>query len=599
MDYLKLDLRFAVRSLSRRPGFTTACDDDVLTSGSSPADHAEDLAALARSLRPAPAAYVAIAMARPAYLKDRVHALLDDERRRGRVWLAHTLAASAAALLVVVPLAAMVPVAGDRVEVTAAAVPSAVRKSPIPALPGDARRDRERPQTICWGRNDDVPKVHVERRHDSYLLEWETVGCEVQVRIRREIEFNSDFTAIARIARGGSVRLIEEEGSTERRLDIEPGPEGLEYTWRVDDREAPFDAAASDWLSEMLLQIFRSAGYAANERSLWFLREHGMPGLLQEIDQLPSSVLADSELGNGDHILRVYYQVALEQGDVDATGAAQLIRRAGAHIRSDRELSGLLRAAGKRFGFNDTITDAFLEGARTFESDHERLAAVLERASLDAERGSRDAVAALGRLLGVQVAHLGVSLDSDAATDSIGARIRDVLDDGPAETAGLRAGDIITAIDGRSIARRDANDARPDEQLRRRLRGIEPGDTVRLDYRRNSQPLAANVDVPNVWRAEWRDGALRLGPNAALELAEMNEALGDYFGVDHGVLVIDVRSDSRLGLEPGDVILRIGDRDVRDARDARSTVASYHDDAPIQIEIMRDRQRQTITGQGS
>lgn len=152
------------------------------------------------------------------------------------------------------------------------------------------------------------------------------------------------------------------------------------------------------------------------------------------------------------------------------------------------------------------------------------------------------------------------------------------------------------AASGWRTPRRDANDARPDQQFRRRLRGIVPGDTVRLDYRRDGQPLAANVDVPNAWRGGWRDGALRLGPNAGLELAEMNEALGDYFGVDDGVLVIDVRSDSRLGLEPGDVILRIGDRDVRNARRARSIVASYRNDAPIQIEIMRDRQRQTITG---
>ncbi|MGH7574653.1 MAG: M56 family metallopeptidase, partial [Longimicrobiales bacterium] len=47
-----------------------ACDDDVIASGSPPADYAADLVELARSLRPAPATYAAIAMARPAHLKD-------------------------------------------------------------------------------------------------------------------------------------------------------------------------------------------------------------------------------------------------------------------------------------------------------------------------------------------------------------------------------------------------------------------------------------------------------------------------------------------------------------------------------------------------
>lgn len=216
-----------------------------------------------------------------------------------------------------------------------------------------------------------------------------------------------------------------------------------------------------------------------------------------------------------------------------------------------------------------------------------------------------------------RTAQLGVMLQSDPATDSIGARILDVRDDGPADAAGLRAGDIITAIDGRSIAQRDTDEVRPNQQLVRRLRGILPGDTVRLDYRRDGEPLAVNViaaertpqfrsrsvdipsfdiDVPDEGSRVWVD-ALRFGPNAGLELADMNEGLGEYFGVERGALVIDVHRDSRLGLEPGDVILRIGGREVRDARHARSIVASYRDDEPVQLEIMRDGEQQTVTGE--
>lgn len=215
-------------------------------------------------------------------------------------------------------------------------------------------------------------------------------------------------------------------------------------------------------------------------------------------------------------------------------------------------------------------------------------------------------------------AQLGVSLDFDEPVDSTGARIREVRDDGPAAAAGLRAGDVITAIDERSIAQRDADDARPNDQLVRRMRGLQPGDTVRIDYRRDGQSLAVNVitaertplfrarridipsfdiDVPDVGRGEWISGAWRFAGAAGLELADVNAALGDYFGADRGVLVIDVREgDSSLGLEPGDVILRIGGRDVRDARHARSIIASYRDDEPIALEIMRDGEQHTITG---
>lgn len=218
-------------------------------------------------------------------------------------------------------------------------------------------------------------------------------------------------------------------------------------------------------------------------------------------------------------------------------------------------------------------------------------------------------------------AQLGILLDSDRATDSIGAHIGEVVEGGPAEAAGLRTGDVITAIDGRSLARQDASDASPGQQLVRRLRGIEPGDTVRLDYRRDGQPLAVDVvaskrsrlyhtrewtvppvdidvpDVPGVWRGGSFERALGFGRAAELELANVNEALGSYFGVENGVLVLDVPPDSELGLEPGDVILRIGDREVQDARHARAIVSSYRDDEPVQIEVMRQRERQTITAE--
>lgn len=215
-------------------------------------------------------------------------------------------------------------------------------------------------------------------------------------------------------------------------------------------------------------------------------------------------------------------------------------------------------------------------------------------------------------------AQLGILLDDDAETDSIGARIREVVEDGPAEAVGLRPGDVITAIDGRSVARQDANDARPGRQLVRELREIEPGDTVRVDYRRDGQPLAANVvageraslfraraltgpsfdidipDVPGLWRGASLDGVFGFGRGAGLDLADMNEALGDYFGVDHGVLVLEVRDESGLGLVPGDVILRVGDREVQDARHVRAIVSSYRDDEPVEIEIVRQGERQTI-----
>jgi hypothetical protein len=58
-----------------------------------------------------------------------------------------------------------------------------------------------------------------------------------------------------------------------------------------------------------------------------------------------------------------------------------------------------------------------------------------------------------------------VSTDQDDALDNQGARVNDVMEDGPAEDAGIQAGDIITRVDGRSLFEPLGGDAESDFDL--------------------------------------------------------------------------------------------------------------------------------------
>lgn len=68
-------------------------------------------------------------------------------------------------------------------------------------------------------------------------------------------------------------------------------------------------------------------------------------------------------------------------------------------------------------------------------------------------------------------AFLGIGLGTD---DGTGARVAGVLDGTPAATAGLAAGDVITAVDGTAVTGAEA--------LTAALAGHEPGDTVTLTW---------------------------------------------------------------------------------------------------------------------
>lgn len=223
---------------------------------------------------------------------------------------------------------------------------------------------------------------------------------------------------------------------------------------------------------------------------------------------------------------------------------------------------------------------------------------------------------------------LGVLLDgrADPATDSIGARIERVVPDGPADRAGLRGGDIITKLNGESLLEGGESYSKdvsaPTQRLIARARKLEPGDTVTVTYRRgteastvkvvagrdglgffglNAAPLAPSAPRIREFmqQAEAMPHGFRFlafGETAGLDLAQMNDGLGAYFGTSEGVLVVDLPEDSPLKLQPGDVIKSIGDRAVQDPDHVRRILRSYDPDEEISFRIVRKKKEMTVKG---
>jgi membrane-associated protease RseP (regulator of RpoE activity) len=81
-----------------------------------------------------------------------------------------------------------------------------------------------------------------------------------------------------------------------------------------------------------------------------------------------------------------------------------------------------------------------------------------------------------------------------------------------------------------------------------------------------------------------------------VRMITLNPELGEYFGVESGVLVTEVDEESELGLRPGDVILRVGDREVRDPNHAQRILLSYEADEPVRITVRRSGRETTVEG---
>ena len=83
---------------------------------------------------------------------------------------------------------------------------------------------------------------------------------------------------------------------------------------------------------------------------------------------------------------------------------------------------------------------------------------------------------------------------------------------------------------------------------------------------------------------------------AGLEVIEMKPGLGSYFGTDVGVLVTEVDEGSTLGLEPGDVVVKVGDREVDTPESLRRILERFAGDEEITFEIRRQGRDTTVTG---
>lgn len=107
-------------------------------------------------------------------------------------------------------------------------------------------------------------------------------------------------------------------------------------------------------------------------------------------------------------------------------------------------------------------------------------------AELSSELGSNDARVQMFRFLGdPDRAVIGVILGDGNAK---GVRLEGVTPDGPADKAGLRAGDVITHVRGAAIG-----GERPALALREALRDMKAGDQVQISYERAGKAGSATL----------------------------------------------------------------------------------------------------------
>jgi serine protease Do len=166
--------------------------------------------------------------------------------------------------------------------------------------------------------------------------------------------------------------------------------------------------------------------------------------------------------------------------------------------------------------------------------------------------------------IGAQIQDVTADIaDSIGLNNQKGALVADVTDGGPAQKAGLKAGDVVVDVNGHEVA--SASD------LTRQVALASPGQDIRLRIRRDgamqtlmvhSGQRPSEAELAEGGQADSDGGARVLGMQLAPDSSGGLKIEGVHGGSDA----------SAKGLQAGDVIRRAGDKAVASVSDLTATI---------------------------
>jgi serine protease Do len=234
--------------------------------------------------------------------------------------------------------------------------------------------------------------------------------------------------------------------------------------------------------------------------------------------------------------------------------------------------------------------------------------------ALDIARGAR---------IGVTVQDVEEA-DAKDAKPKAGVLIETVEPGGPADKAGMKAGDAITEFDGERV--------RSVRQFSRLVQETPSGRSVAVALSRGGQRVAVNVTTERSWPGD--DFSVRLletmprlaapptppaapvapralptpfldsyrvvtGRRMGITLETLDDQLAGYFGVKEGVLVKSVADESaaqKAGIKAGDVITSVNGRHIYEVSDVNRAIDRMETTDEFTVEVVRDKKPLTLKG---
>ncbi|HZP20899.1 MAG TPA: Do family serine endopeptidase [Bauldia sp.] len=172
--------------------------------------------------------------------------------------------------------------------------------------------------------------------------------------------------------------------------------------------------------------------------------------------------------------------------------------------------------------------------------------------------------------LGVQIQPVTAEIaDSLKLKDTKGALVSEPQDGSPAAKAGFKAGDTITAVNGKAV--------KDPRELASLIAGMAPGSKVTVTYIRDGVSKDVEVTLGTLPAEKTAAADTETSPAKPASLEDFGLAIGPAPDGSEGVAITDVDPNGQAaerGLQPGDVIVAVGDAAVKAPADVEKKIAS-------------------------